>query len=106
MVPKGVTRHGGDGVDILYGGKGDDDLYGGDGAVRFVFDRESETDTTHDFDDGLDTLVIRGGLKLFDLGIKQHGDVAVINRPSDALSIMIKRFDASLLTADDFDFIA
>ncbi len=71
-----------------------------------MFDRESDTDTIHDFEDGKDTLVIKGGLKLSDLDIKQRGDDAVINGPSDTFSIVIEDFDASLLTAADFDFIA
>ncbi len=100
------TLYGGEGDDTLYGGEGDDDLYGGTGADRFVFDRESATDTIHDFEDGTDILVIRGGPRFADLDIKQRGDDAVISGPSDDFSIVIKDFDASLLTAGDFYFIA
>ena len=96
----------GDGNDTLEGGKGNDDLWGGGGADRFVFDRESDTDTIHDFEDGKDTLVIKGGLKFADLDIKQSGDDTVINGPSDAFSIVLEGIQASLLTADDFNFIA
>ncbi len=93
------------GNDTLHGGEGDDDLCGG-GADQFVFDWESETDTIHDFEDGQDIIVIKGGLRFSDLDIKQSGDAAVISDSSDSLSIMLEDFDASLLTADDFDFIA
>ena len=96
----------GNGADTLVGGKGNDVLWGGGGADRFVFDRESDTDTICDFEDGVDTLVIRGGMKFADLNIKQVGDHAVINGPADAFSIVIEDFDASLLTAADFDFVA
>ncbi len=90
----------------LEGGKGNDDFYGGKGADRFVFDRESETDTIHYFEDGQDIIVIKGGLKFSDLDIKQSGDDAVVSGPSDAFSIVLEDFLASSLTADDFDFIA
>ena len=109
LEQSGIWRWNGDvgnGADTLVGGKGNDDLWGGGGADRFVFDRESNTDTIHDFEDGVDTLVIRGGMKFTDLDIKQDGDHALINGPADAFSIVIKDFDASLLTTDDFEFVA
>ncbi len=81
-------------------------LHGGAGDDRFVFDRESGTDTIHDFGDGRDTVVIRGGLRFADLDIKHRGGDAVVSDPSDTLSIVLGDFDASLLSEADFDFIA
>ena len=114
---------GGDGDDIIYGGKGDDMLYGGagddtlyggrgnnyfdggDGADRLVLARKS-TNQIDGFEDGTDILVITGGLEFSDLEVTQDGRNAVVRDSSGKLEIELRDFDASLLTLDDFDFIA
>ncbi len=71
-----------------------------------MLDRESGTDTIHDFGTGRDTIILRGGLGFTDLDIKQRAEDAVVNDPSDTLSTTLVDFDASQLTEADFDFIA
>ncbi|WP_136661873.1 hypothetical protein [Nitratireductor sp. XY-223] len=75
-------------------------------AASCLWSYERRSDTIHDFEDGTDTLVIKGGLKFSDLDIRQSGDDTLVNGPTDAFSVAIKDFDAALLTADDFDFLA
>jgi Ca2+-binding RTX toxin-like protein len=51
---------GGLGKDILAGQAGDDQLWGGGGADRFVFASRHGADHVMDFQDNIDTLVLRG----------------------------------------------
>ncbi len=108
------TLYGGGGDDTLHGGKGDDTLEvwggtntltGGGGKDRFHFIQADDpsVNVITDFEDGLDTVAIRG--KAFeDLAITEEGGDTVI-RYGNAV-ITLEDVQASLLTEDDFDFIA
>ena len=97
--------YGGAGDDTLYGGRGNNYFDGGDGADRLVLARKS-TNQIDGFEDGTDILVITGGLEFSDLEVTQDGRNAVVRDSSGKLEIELRDFDASLLTLDDFDFIA
>ncbi|WP_136661739.1 hypothetical protein [Nitratireductor sp. XY-223] len=96
----------GTGADTLEGGKGNDELWGGGGADYFNFGSGDGTDTIKDFEDGKDTLVIKGGLQFSDLDIKQSGHDTVITGYGENDSITLEGVSASTLTDSDFDFIA
>ncbi|MBM2577661.1 hypothetical protein JQC91_15245 [Jannaschia sp. Os4] len=51
--------YGGNGNDRLTGGKGDDLFVGGRGADRFVFTQKDDRDVIRDFEDDVDTIVLR-----------------------------------------------
>ncbi len=108
------TLQGGGGDDTFYGGVGNDTfkiwggtntLTGGEGEDRFYFMQASDAsvNTITDFEDGVDVIAIRGQT-LEDLAIVQEGENAVIRY--DNVVITIEDMQASLLTAEDFDFIA
>ncbi|MDE4131938.1 M10 family metallopeptidase [Phaeobacter sp. QD34_3] len=61
------TLAGGGGNDVLNGQAGNDVLYGGRSTDTFVFANTFGNDTIRDFDDGLDTIKIRG-----------HGDLSAV----------------------------
>ncbi len=99
------TLYGDDGDDTLYDGRGNNCFDGGAGADRLVFARKS-TNTIDGFEDGTDILLITGGLEFSNLDIRQDGRNAVVSDSSGAPEIKLRDFDASLLTLNDFDFIA
>ena len=67
---------GGLGSDVLRGGHGDDTLSGGGGADTFVIEETGDPlslgDLITDFDDGLDTIGLAGGLRFADLFIADN----------------------------------
>ncbi len=117
------TLRGGKGDDVLYGGGGDDTLYGGRGndtlevwggtntltggagrdRFHFIQAEDASVSTVTDFEDGLDTIIIRGQT-FRDIAIAQEGEDTVI-RYGNAV-ITLEDVQAPLLTEDDFTFVA
>ncbi|TRW98362.1 calcium-binding protein [Paracoccus sp. M683] len=101
---------GGTGNDLLRGQGGSDRLVGGGGADRFEFDLRSGVDRIMDWQDGLDTILLRSGSyrgerydDFSDLTITQSGANAVVS--FGGATIIVNNTQASSLTAADFDFI-
>ena len=63
---------GGNGDDVLDGGEGNDTLIGGGQSDRFILRNEEGTDTIRDYRDGIDKLVLAGGLEFADIAIVQQ----------------------------------
>ena len=62
---------GGFGNDRIFGGEGDDRLWGNSGSDQFILRVGSGKDQIYDFRDGIDTLVLAGGLSFNDLTINR-----------------------------------
>ncbi len=101
--------YGGSGDDILIGGEGNDFLYGQTGADVFVFSQGNGHDRIFGFEDGVDTLQFIGGNAYEGIGdfsqliIYQDGNHTVIEYNDDSVTLL--NFDATLLTAEDVEFI-
>ncbi len=91
------TLLGGNAADSLSGGNGDDELTGGNGPDVFIFAVTDGTDVITDFEDGLDTIALSGGLTFDDLSFADNE----ITVGSDTLVILIG-FDTTTLTEADF----
>lgn len=72
-----------DGDDTLEGGRGGDRMYGGNGADTFIFAKGYAGDRIMDFQDGVDTVVIRGFA-----GITTEADVLAL-AVQDGLDVLI-----------------
>ncbi|WP_136661282.1 calcium-binding protein, partial [Nitratireductor sp. XY-223] len=71
-----------------------------------MFGSGDGTDTIHDFEDGTDILVIKGGLNFSGLTITNNADGdAVITGYGNNASITLEGVSASILTNADFDFL-
>ena len=97
---------GGEGSDVLTGGIGNDTLNGGAGADRFVFigseSQSSDRDLIVDFQDGLDTIVVRGeGFGISDIVNSRGGALIEF---TDGSSVLLRGVDASSLDGSDFQF--
>ncbi|MEO1291595.1 MAG: pre-peptidase C-terminal domain-containing protein [Pseudomonadota bacterium] len=93
------------GNDILNGGAGDDLLHGGNGADRFVFEAGTGADVILDFQNGIDTILIRGD-ESFDSVIASAvetgtGSVSITLFDGDTLEIR----RTNLAALDDSDFV-
>ena len=93
---------GGAGDDILRGSLGYDNLIGGAGADEFVLVAGEVTDTIHDFEIDLDTIVLYGGLTLEDISITQSGSDTILDANDETLAIL-KGIDAEELTTASSD---
>ncbi len=102
------TLVGGTGNDTLVGGAGNDWLAGGPGADMFVFRPGFGRDVIADFQNGLDVINLAGhaGLHGFaGLQIQQFGAETLIRTADNSPDLLIlARFEADHLTADDFIF--
>lgn len=96
------TLIGGGGGDTLTGGAGDDSLTGGSKADTFVFDGNSGDDVVTDYRDGLDLILIDGGLTFADVDIQAAGVNTLITFGGATVTLL--RQDATELTVDDFIF--
>ncbi len=91
-----------EGDDWLEGGAGADRLYGGTGADRFVLRRGEGADTIYDFQDGLDRLVLSGGLSFGQISvIATTTTVCRIQVGTETLATL-SNVRASLISAADF----
>ena len=95
---------GGGGDDRLRGGAGNDKLKGGGGADVFVFDMSeaSGNDKIIGFRNGSDSIEMNGA-SFGDLDISQAGKNTLV--AWDSGEITLKGMNASLIGAEDFDFI-
>lgn len=90
--------------DRLFGNAGDDTLTGGAGEDRFIFKDADGADTITDFEIGVDLIKIDTELE------ETFADITITDSGADALvtysggSITLTDVDATLLTADSFDF--
>ncbi|MDV4169936.1 M10 family metallopeptidase [Rhodovulum sp. FJ3] len=94
---------GGAGEDTLNGGSGNDKLFGGGDADVFVFDLADGDDTIRDFDDGVDTIEISGGITFNDLSISDVTEGALVTFGTTSVTVI--GLDALDLTTDDFTFV-
>ena len=93
------TIHGGAGADRIAGGKGDDHLWGGAGADTFVFAPLQGRDVIHDFQPGLDRLVLNGTAHNEDFRI--HDTDAGAEIFSNGTTILLKGVFSDSLGHDD-----
>lgn len=93
------TLHGGAGKDRLEGGRGDDTMTGGGGSDRFVFARNTGTDTVTDYDKDVDRLVFEGVRKV-DLTIERLGGDTLLHFGADTVVL-----DGVTLTRGDIDMV-
>jgi len=83
--------HGGAGDDLIDSGVGGDFITGGSGRDRFILESGGfGADIIFDFEDGLDRLVLRGGLTFDQLSFSSEGEHTLItlstnNQPLVAL---------------------
>jgi Ca2+-binding RTX toxin-like protein len=110
---------GGSGNDTIVGGTGDDKLIGGLDADTFVFDVSGATwgyggfqspgdDHILDFEDGIDCIrfnVQDAANGMSELTITQVGTATVITYDNSAGSLTLHDFNASQLSAADFEFV-
>jgi len=107
------TLRGQGGNDTLVGGDGSDTLNGGAGADRFEFSGTNNgVDFIEDFENGVDTLVIRGygaPLNQFsDLTIFEFGGDTIIDLAAavaGAGQIVLDNVALADIDATDFDFV-
>jgi len=76
------TLRGGTGEDVLFGGSGDDVLFGNDGSAdgdhdQFVFHMGDGTDTVMDYEVGVDTVLVGGGMTSRDITGVSSGSFTV-----------------------------
>ncbi|MBO9999345.1 MAG: metallophosphoesterase [Cyanobacteria bacterium SID2] len=102
--------YGGQGNDTLLGDVGDDDLSGemgddlltgGAGADRFILQTMDGTDTITDFEDGVDTFLLKGSLSYEQLSIVPSDGGAAINFNGQILAT-VSGISAEALNASDF----
>ncbi|WP_371260833.1 calcium-binding protein, partial [Myxosarcina sp. GI1] len=94
---------GGSGSDRLDGGKGNDGLFGGIGADEFVLKKGAGTDTIFDFQVGIDSLILAGGLDFnkLTIGTNENGTKISLSETKEVLATLIG-VDASNLTMSNF----
>jgi Ca2+-binding RTX toxin-like protein len=97
------TLIGGNGDDLLFGGWGRDLLTGDGGADSFILSQNSGSDTITDFEDGIDSLVLLGGLTFEQLSITQNNDDTLLSvSDTGKLLATLTGVSANLITAADF----
>ncbi len=92
---------GDNGDDLIDGGAGSDRLYGGSGKDTFVLSSVQGTDTIYDFEDGVDTLGLSGGLTFNDLDIKANGSNTNILLNNQVLATL-NRVNSNSIEQSDF----
>ncbi|MGB5959673.1 MAG: calcium-binding protein [Coleofasciculaceae cyanobacterium] len=97
------TLIGGNGDDRLFGGWGRDLLTGGMGSDIFLLAANSGSDTIIDFESGVDSFYLLGGLSFEQLSITQFNDDTLIGiSETDRLLATLTGVSANLITAADF----
>lgn len=82
------TLEGGEGNDLLAGGLGEDLITGGAGADRFLLRLDGGTDAITDFENGIDTLILTGGLSFSQLSITQTAAGTAIAIAAETIAIL------------------
>ncbi len=90
------------GNDVLTGGKGKDILTGGADKDKFVLVSGSGADKITDFEDGIDSLKLKGNLSFGQLTIVDAGRNTEIFKGNELLATLVGIKDSSLITIDDF----
>jgi Ca2+-binding RTX toxin-like protein len=112
---------GGNGDDTLWGGWGNDWLTGGAGSDRFLLSQKAGrlsniggnnpvfliynnvTDTITDFESGIDSLVLLGGLTFEELAFTQNNDDTLLSvASSNRVLAILTGIQANVLSAADF----
>ena len=99
------TLSGQGGNDWLFGGAGHDILTGGEGSDRFVLAAGYGTDTITDFQDGIDYLVLDGGLTFGQLSItynEANQSTQIGLSESGEILAELNNISADLITEADF----
>ena len=96
----GDFLYGLNGNDVLDGGIGNDRLNGGGGADEYVFAPGTGRDTVVGFEDGLDKILLDGGLTFADVTIGSSSIYLTVTAGADEMRIV--NFTGISLTADDF----
>jgi hypothetical protein len=94
------TLFGGMGEDILRGELGEDELIGGSGGDQFEFRRGDGNDRIADFQDGVDTIGLIGGLTFAQLQIIGVGSDTQIK--ATGLTITLQGVNVSAIDSSDF----
>ncbi|MEQ8897532.1 MAG: calcium-binding protein [Roseovarius sp.] len=97
------TLTAGSGRDTLVGGGGDDELTGGNGPDTFLFNPDFGTgnDTITDFQNGFDTIEIRGSTEFEDLTIQQVGLDTVVTWDGGSVTL---EGEIGVIDENDFTF--
>ncbi len=95
---------GGAGKDMLIGGLYSDTLEGGKGADMFIFDAQMDNgyDGIRDFEIGVDKIHIVNALTVFDIEMRQHGRLVIVEFADTTISLT--NTDVDDLSMDDFVF--
>ncbi|NJO98394.1 MAG: CHRD domain-containing protein [Pleurocapsa sp. CRU_1_2] len=99
------TLLGKQGNDWLTGGAGHDSLTGGEDSDRFLLTASQGTDTITDFQDGIDYLVLDGGLTFGQLSItysEANQSTQIGLTDGGEVLAQINNVSADLITQDDF----
>jgi ABC-type amino acid transport substrate-binding protein len=94
---------GNEGDDLLDGGVGDDTLSGGQGSDRFVLAPNNGIDLILDFEDGIDSLQLEGGLAFGDLTLTGESGNTVVEFGEERLAVLLG-VDPTLVSNDIRDF--
>jgi uncharacterized protein (DUF2141 family) len=91
------------GDDWLFGNQGNDTLVGGTGNDRFMLGQGLGSETILDFQDGLDSIGLMGGLNFSQLSIVAENNSTLIRvTGSGQLLATLSNVPASVITATDF----
>ncbi len=97
---------GGDGDDWLAGDLGNDSLTGGAGSDKFVLTPTGGSDTVTDFEDGVDSLVLAGGLTFEQLSIAAvEGGTAISLASTGELLATLNGVQSNLIGVEDFTLL-
>jgi Ca2+-binding RTX toxin-like protein len=100
------TLIGNKGNDVLFGEMGNDSLIGGTGSDRFVLSNVGGSDIIADFEDGIDKIVLAGGITFADLSIGTTNNQTLITLlTTGELLATLNGVPSNLITADDFALI-
>ena len=91
------------GDDWLFGDQGNDTLIGGTGTDRFMLGQDLGSETILDFQDGLDSIGLMGGLNFSQLSIVAENNSTLIRvTGSGQLLATLSNVPTSVITATDF----
>ena len=115
------TLFGNQGDDVLFGGRGNDELrgnkdndtldgglgldtlIGGEGSDHFILRQQSGKDQIQDYQDGVDKLILTGGLTFNDLQlILGINNISIRTKDTNELLAVMNNVDLNSLDADDF----
>ncbi|WP_081382099.1 hypothetical protein [Rhodovulum visakhapatnamense] len=95
---------GGAGDDTFHDSQGNDQNWGGAGADRFALDGTTGYDRIHDFEPGIDLVVLGEGLSATDVPVLDVAGDAVV-RIAGGNQLRLIGIDSDLVGIDDFPFL-